>query len=233
MTAIARLGGIGGLAPPTTGERDGPVSLVARIRDERDAVARISQVLAPDLLVQVLSGMDREDRAAIIGYNGAGELTSYCLPVTVAAGGCTSGAWRYGRDGLGTTSPPRTRRPAAASASSTRATTRSAAWRQASMASTPRPTATMPPTTLARSRPPAVAPRRSAPPTATMSGQPGRGAQHCREGSGGSRGEHRTGARARRNRAGTRGNHSHGQWSHHQDRHPDERRGGDSMEYRK
>ena len=38
---------------------------------------------------------------SLYGYNGAGELTSYCPPVTVATGGCTTGAWRYGRDGLG------------------------------------------------------------------------------------------------------------------------------------
>ena len=37
-------------------------------------------------------------------YNAAGELTGYCPPVAGLAGGCATGAWSYGRDGLGNVS---------------------------------------------------------------------------------------------------------------------------------
>ena len=38
------------------------------------------------------------------GYNPAGELTSYCPPVSVGAGNCLTAFWAYGRDGFGNVS---------------------------------------------------------------------------------------------------------------------------------
>ncbi len=74
-------------------------------------------------------------------YNAAGELTSYCPPVSVAAGNCLSAFWSYGRDGFGNVSA-QTAPTGSASARSAPPTIRRDGWPPPATTCTPRPTPT-------------------------------------------------------------------------------------------
>ncbi len=71
-------------------------------RSEYDRAHRLSAVIQNYISGQPATAS--QNVRSQYGYNAAGELTSYCPPVSVAAGNCLSAFWNYARDGFGNVS---------------------------------------------------------------------------------------------------------------------------------